>query len=57
MKEKFEVEITLQGEGRAVTKMLVTQSQYKLLKDLSEEVNDPYQEAYSPNMYVRKVND
>lgn len=56
MKEKFEVEITLQGEGRAVTKMLVTQSQYKLLQDLADDVNDPYQEAYSPNMYVRIVN-
>lgn len=55
MKEKFEVEITLQGEARAKTRMFVTQSEFELLVNLSEEMNDPWQEAYSPSMYVRKI--
>lgn len=55
MENKFTVEVRLIADGIAVTQIEVTESEYKLLKELEEKLNDDfYQEAYSPNMYVNK---
>lgn len=55
MENKFTVEVRLIADGIAVTQIEVTESEYELLKELEEKLNDDfYQEAYSPNMYVNK---
>lgn len=57
MEEKFKVLITVGLTGKAQARMSVTESEYEMLCNLSKIINDPWQEDFSPNMYVEKVND
>lgn len=54
----MKIKVIISGEAKAITKpMEVTESEYKLLKKIEEDLNSLHQEAYSPSMYVEEVKD
>lgn len=48
-------QIIISGEGQAKTTINVSKTEFDLLQKIANEINSPFQEAYSPNMIVTEV--